>query len=247
MIARAGPHRRRVLPSAVVVVVLVASVLAGCRGDEDTATSDPERQRANGTHEVADRDVADDDPTTEQAPAAPADDSAAAPAPPAAASVAQRSEELARVGEQALAGSSLEIPSIGVSTPLLSLGLNADRSMAVPADFSRAGWYRYSPVPGDVGPSVIAGHVESRSGPAVFYRLTELVAGDRVTVRYADGRTAEFAVTTIEQHPKDAFPHQRVYGATTGAELRLITCGGVFDSARGAHRDNVIVYATLVG
>lgn len=247
MIARTAPHRRRVLPSAVVVVALVALVLAGCRGAEDQAASDEDRQRATGTHQVAERDVADDAATTEQAPDVPAEDGATSPAPPAAASVAQRSEELARVGEQALAGSSLEIPSIGVSTPLLSLGLNGDRSMEVPADFSRAGWYRYSPVPGDVGPSVIAGHVDSRSGPAVFYRLTELVAGDLVTVRYADGRTAEFAVTTIEQHPKDAFPHQRVYGETTGAELRLITCGGVFDTARGAHRDNVIVYATLVG
>lgn len=247
MIARAAPHRRRVLPSAVVVVVLGAVLLAGCRGDEDQAANDADRQRATGTHQVAERDVADDAATTEPPPDAPAEGSAASPAPPAAASVAERSEELARVGEQALAGSSLEIPSIGVSTPLLSLGLKADRSMEVPTDFSRAGWYRYSPVPGDVGPSVIAGHVDSRSGPAVFYRLTDLAAGDRVTVNYADGRVAEFAVTTIEQHPKDAFPTQRVYGATTGPELRLITCGGVFDSARGAHRDNVIVYATLVG
>lgn len=248
MIARAEPHRRRVLPPAVLVVALVALVLTGCRGDEDQAESDADRQRASGTHQVAERDVADDAATTaEQAPEVPAEDSAPSTAPPAAASVAQRSEELARVGEQALAGSSLEIPSIGVSTPLLSLGLNGDRSMEVPADFSRAGWYRYSPVPGDVGPSVIAGHVDSRSGPAIFYRLTDLTAGDRVTVNYADGRVAEFAVTAIEQHPKDAFPHQRVYGETAGPELRLITCGGVFDSARGAHRDNVIVYATLVG
>lgn len=144
-------------------------------------------------------------------------------------------------------GATLEIPAIGVSTPLVSLGLDEQQAMEVPTDFAKAGWYRHSPTPGETGPSVVAGHVDSRTGPAVFYRLTDLQPGDEVHVRRGDGTTATFAVERVEQHPKDAFPHDEVYGDTEGPELRLITCGGLFDRARGAHRDNIIVYASMVG
>lgn len=140
----------------------------------------------------------------------------------------------------------LDVPAIGVTSPLASLGLNADRSMEVPRDFHVAGWYRYSPAPGEVGPSVIVGHVSTRRRPAVFYRLVDLQPGDEVIVRYRDGPTARFAVDRVEQHPKDAFPTQAVYGNTDSAELRLITCGGDWDGSVGSHRDNIIVYAHLV-
>lgn len=156
-------------------------------------------------------------------------------------------EEVAQRREAAMEGATLEIPAIGVSTSLISLGLDEEQAMEVPTDFAEAGWYRHSPTPGETGPSVVAGHVDSRTGPAVFFRLTDLQPGDEVHVRRADGTTATFAVQRVEQHPKDAFPHDEVYGDTEGPELRLITCGGLFDRARGAHRDNIIVYASMVG
>jgi sortase (surface protein transpeptidase) len=100
-------------------------------------------------------------------------------------------------------------------------------------------------VPGDVGPSLLAGHVDSRTGPAVFYRLRELRGGDRIVVERSDGRTATFEVDRVEQVSKSSFPTRRVYGATPRPELRLITCGGTFDASSGHYLSNVVVYAHL--
>jgi sortase (surface protein transpeptidase) len=138
------------------------------------------------------------------------------------------------------------IPAIGVSAPLIRLGLQPDRRMEVPEDFAVAGWYGGGPRPGEPGPAVIAGHVDSRTGPAVFYRLGELRPGDVVVVRYPGRSQARFRVKRTERHPKRAFPTSRVYGDTAGAALRLVTCGGTFDRASGHYRDNVIVFATAV-
>jgi hypothetical protein len=135
------------------------------------------------------------------------------------------------------------IPAIDVDADVIDLGLQPDGSMEVPADFAQTGWFTPGPRPGRVGPSVIAGHVDSRSGPAVFFRLTELSPGDLIEVHSEHGEVVTFAVRELEQHPKDAFPTDRVYGPTSGPELRLITCGGDFDTDVRSYRDNVIVYA----
>lgn len=139
----------------------------------------------------------------------------------------------------------LRVPSIGVDSALLELGLDDDGVLVPPAEFAQAGWYTGSPAPGDIGPSVIAGHVDSRSGPAVFFRLGELAAGDDVLVERADGTTARFTVSGTARYRKDEFPTEEVYGPTPGAVLRLITCGGVFDPDRRSYRDNVVVTARL--
>ena len=142
---------------------------------------------------------------------------------------------------------SIEIPAIGVSSSLVELGLTAGGALQVPQDFDLAGWYQLGPTPGERGPAVIAGHVDSaKDGPAVFFRLTELTPGDQVEVHRADGQIAVFAVTRIERYPKDAFPTAEVYGNTPDAALRLITCGGSFDRDTGHYRDNVVAYADLV-
>jgi sortase (surface protein transpeptidase) len=139
----------------------------------------------------------------------------------------------------------LSVPAIGVETPLLRLGLEPDRSMEVPADFDRAGWFAGGPAPGQPGPAVIAGHVDSKSGPAVFYRLRELRAGDHLQVIRADGTRLRFVVETIRSFPKAGFPTDAVFGPTPAAELRLVTCAGTFDRARGSYRDNLVVFARL--
>jgi sortase (surface protein transpeptidase) len=140
----------------------------------------------------------------------------------------------------------LVVPGIGVDADVVELGLEEDGTMEVPTDFAQTGWFRPGPRPGRVGPAVIAGHVDDRSGPAVFFRLSELEAGDRIEVHGEGGELVVFEVTGSEQHPKDAFPTERVYRGTPGAELRLITCGGDFDRDVGSYRDNVIVYAERV-
>src|SRR5512142_1538275 len=140
----------------------------------------------------------------------------------------------------------LQIPAIAVSTPLVRLGRLPDGSIEVPKDWDTAGWYDRGPRPGQPGPAVILGHVDSTSGPAVFYRLRALRPGDSVRVGLADGRILVFRVQRVERYPKDRFPTEAVYLPTLNRELRLITCGGEFDYARRSYRDNVVVYATLV-
>ncbi|MGY1652456.1 class F sortase [Geodermatophilus sp. SYSU D01119] len=143
----------------------------------------------------------------------------------------------------------VRIPSIGVTSDLLRLGLNGDGTVAVPplAEDDRAGWYENGPAPGAVGPAVLLGHVDSAEyGPGVFFDLGALRPGDEVEVTRADGTVAVFAVDRVETHPKDDFPTIEVYGNTDDAQLRLITCGGDFDSAVRSYEDNVIAFATLV-
>jgi len=137
----------------------------------------------------------------------------------------------------------ISIDAIGASAPVDPLGLNADGTLEVPTDYNRAGYYTGRPSPGSIGPAIIAAHVDSKTGPAVFFRLKELKSGDEVTVTRADKSKVIFVVDRVEQHPKDAFPTKAVYGPTPGATLRLITCGGTFDRASRQHRDNLIAFA----
>ena len=140
----------------------------------------------------------------------------------------------------------LEVPAIGVSSSLVRLGLNADGTMQVPGDFQVAGWFTGAPQPGQLGPAVIAGHVDSRTGPAVFYRLRDLRPGDEVRVVRADHRVVRFQVDALASYPKQALPDDAVFGATTTPALRLITCAGTFDRSRHDYRDNLVLSATRV-
>jgi sortase (surface protein transpeptidase) len=140
---------------------------------------------------------------------------------------------------------SVSIPDVGISSQLIPLGLNPDNTLEVPKDFSLAGWYTGRPVPGEFGPSIIAGHVDSKRGPAVFYRLKDVQPGTTIDVARSDGTTARFRVVAMEQHAKDAFPTEHVYGPTDSPELRLITCGGTFNRSTGHYNDNLIVFAEL--
>jgi sortase (surface protein transpeptidase) len=140
----------------------------------------------------------------------------------------------------------LEIPAIGVSSPLVRLGLNPDGTMQVPGDFQVAGLFTGGPQPGQLGPAVIAGHVDSRTGPAVFYRLRDLRPGDQIRVVRADRLVVRFQVEPLASYPKRSLPDEAMYGATTAPALRLITCAGTFDRAWRSHRDNLVVSAVRV-
>jgi sortase (surface protein transpeptidase) len=142
----------------------------------------------------------------------------------------------------------LSIPSIDVMTELMSLGLQSDRTLEVPPGDpgSPAGWYNLSPSPGERGPAVVLGHVNATDGgPGVFAKLRNLGEGDTIDVTREDGSIATFEFQHGEQYAKDAFPTQKVYGNTSGAELRLITCDG-YDPDTGQFDDNYVVYATLI-
>jgi sortase (surface protein transpeptidase) len=142
----------------------------------------------------------------------------------------------------------IEIPRIGVASPLDRLGRAADRTVEVPDRWERAGWYADGTRPGDPGSAVILGHVDSRrDGPAVFFRLRDLRRGDEIKVVRADGSTVRFAVDRTEQYPKSRFPTDDVYYPTLTPGLRLVTCGGEFDADARHYRSNVIVFASLRG
>lgn len=138
-----------------------------------------------------------------------------------------------------VAPEAVRIERIGVYSTLVPLGIAPDGTAEVPTDFDRAGWFTGG---GRSAATVLLGHVDSRSGPAVFHRLRELVAGDLVEVVRA-GSTARYVVERVEQVPKDAFPTFAVFGATPDDVLRLVTCAGGFDRGAGSYVDNLVVHA----
>ena len=144
---------------------------------------------------------------------------------------------------------SVDIPAIGVKSKLLHLGLNSDGAIQVPpveTSANLAAWYKYSATPGQIGASVIEGHVDSRQGPAVFFRLGALRPGDTIDVTLADGITAIFRVTGVREYTKSSFPAKKVYGPARYAALRLITCGGAFDYVTGHYLSSTVVFASLI-
>ncbi len=141
----------------------------------------------------------------------------------------------------------IRIPRVSIEASFEeSLGLNPDRTIAVPDGYDTVGWYQYSPTPGELGPAVVLGHVDSQDGPAVFFSLGQLRAGDDIYIERADGSTAHFVVTHLEREAQDAFPTQAVYGDIDHAGLRLITCSGEFIRGEQRYTHNLIVFARLV-
>jgi LPXTG-site transpeptidase (sortase) family protein len=144
---------------------------------------------------------------------------------------------------------SIDIPAIGARSSLVPLGLNPDRTVEVPPVDRpmQAGWYEHSPTPGQTGPSVVLGHVNGGGQDGIFARLHELEPGDEIRIAREDKQVARFEVKRTEQFPKTEFPAEQVYGDTKEPELRLITCGGLFDEAANSYRDNVIAFAVFTG
>lgn len=151
------------------------------------------------------------------------------------------------VGAPVVTALRVSIPSIEVDSPLTPLSLDPDSGVLIPPQsYDIAGVYADGPVPGQRGPAVVAGHVDSPTGPAVFYRLEEMVVGDTISVSLSDGERIDFRVIDVASYPKIEFPTDLVYGPTPARELRLITCGGGFDRSRSTYADNIVVYAVRV-
>lgn len=179
-------------------------------------------------------------------PAPTADPSAPPePAEPSPTLTAEPEPEAATEAEAVAPPQRVRIPAIDVDSRLLHLGLNDDGTIEVPAgkDIDRAAWFDGSPRPGQDGPAVVEGHVDSPNGASVFYRLSELEPGQEVHVDRRDGTTVTFVVDRVEQYAKDEFPTRQVYANTDGPELRVITCGGDWDASVGHYEDNTVVYA----
>jgi hypothetical protein len=141
----------------------------------------------------------------------------------------------------------VQVPSIGVDSTLMDLGLLADGSLQVPPAAFPAGWYTGAPTPGQLGPAIIVGHIDWAGVDGVFYRLHSLLPGAEIDVTRADGSTAAFRVLSVHEYAKDAFPTKLVYGNTAYSALRLITCGGAFNAKAHSYEDDIVAYAELVG
>ncbi|GIL27919.1 class F sortase [Actinocatenispora comari] len=232
--ASTGRRLRRVaLASAVVLAFGGGSAIALAA----TEQSRPPRPPAAGTTPAVARSRAG------AGPPAAADTTSPAPRSPSVAPTP--------VSYPASTPTHLGIRKIGVDAPLRQVGRDAHGAIGVPQPgphYDDPAWYRYSPTPGQIGPAVIVGHIDSASdGPSVFFRLGALRRGDTISVRRADGRRVTFGVDRVAEYPKDRFPTATVYGATRTAQLRLITCGGSFDRQARSYRDNIVVYASLRG
>ena len=222
MAAASSRSGRRVrasrLAGAVLPLLAVPLLLAGC------SSADP--QRAQAEPAVS--------PSSTAAPSA--SPSAAAPPPFTAVREVERTQVPAR----------LRIPSLGVDAPVGPVGKAADGSVEVPSRWEEVGWYDRGVRPGEVGPAVLLGHVDSKAGPAVFVRLPQARPGTVVEVVGTGGGVTRFRVDRVQQYPKTRFPTDAVYLPALSPQLRLVTCGGSFDRSTGHYRDNIVVYASLV-
>lgn len=143
----------------------------------------------------------------------------------------------------------ISIPAIGVAAPIHGVGRDSDGTISTPALHlkNEAGWYREGPTPGQYGPAIIVGHVDTKDKPAVFARLQELTPGAKIEIVRRDRQIAVFEVNSVEQFSKELLPVPRVYQDFTRPALRLITCGGKWVGGTTGYADNVIVFASLVG
>jgi sortase (surface protein transpeptidase) len=182
--------------------------------------------------------------TPSTAPPSPATSTARATASPTGVSATRPTtpSQATRFGRLPIA---ISIPSIGVQSPIVGLGLNADGTVEVPTSFHEAGWYKYGVEPGQNGPSVYLGHADSVSGPGVFYKLGALRPGAHVVVQRADGKLVTFVITGVRQYSKTAFPTLDVYADTPIPTIRLVTCGGAFDSATHHYLSNIVAFGQL--
>jgi len=141
----------------------------------------------------------------------------------------------------------ITVPSVGIDYDIMELGQNPDNTMETPPLFEKiTGWYKYGPSPGQIGPAVIVGHVDTYKGPSVFWKLREIKAGDEISIAREDSSVVKFKVTALQQFDQSNFPTDAVYGNTDDAQLRLITCGGTFNKKTLRYSENTVVFASLV-
>ncbi len=149
-----------------------------------------------------------------------------------------------RIDRKAAAPVAVTVPSAGIAAPVIPLGLQRNGKIEVPENIAEAGWWKRGPEPGERGAAMITAHVNGDGRDGAFANLASVGEGDVIRVRRRDRTTVAFEVDRTERVPKGSFPTKRVYGKTRLPTLRLVTCGGTFDSTTGHYKDNVIVYAT---
>lgn len=227
---RAAQRRAAVLVAP--LVTLVALLLVGaCGNPQADSSAGPASSRSP-------------QPTAERAPGATSANSTGGSAQAGGSAGVPGVSTVARAAPRALRPVRIRIPAIGVDATMTDLGIDNGGAIEVPSDPAQAGWLDTTPAPGQRGPTVVAGHVDSTRGPAVFYRLRELSVGDRIIVTRRNGSEVTFTVDGVRTYPKSRFPTREVYGPAPGPVLRLVTCGGDYVKSGGGYLDNVVVYSS---
>jgi len=244
--SRVGGAVVGIIALLVITVTIAVVMVTGGSGGQSKATA----SAGSSTSQVAAPAAVPAPAAVVPAPATVGSAPAAVPAPaavvPAPATVGSApGEKSAPGGLGRSVPVRLQIPSIGVNSDLMSLGLQGNGTIQVPPSGFPAGWFTGAPTPGQIGPAVIAGHVDWGGSEGVFFNLRDMKNGDKVEVARADGSTVVFHVSAVEEYPKDAFPTNQVYGDLDHPGLRLITCGGSFDRTARSYVDNIVVYADL--
>jgi hypothetical protein len=242
----AGGSKRWWVAAVALLLIAAGSFTVGLRGHQSVLAG-PVLPWVAPSGVIGGSQVAPPPAAGDDLPAPPpaAGDRVPAPPPAAGDGVPEPSEAVGPVVERSVPVS-LRVPAIGLAVSMSELGLNSDGTVEVPTDFQEPGWFRLGPSPGQVGSAVILGHVDSYRGPAVFFQLRSLQAGDRVEVSLADGAVAEFVVNTVATYPKAQFPAEQVYASHGYSALNLVTCGGEFDSQTRSYLSNVVAYTSLV-
>jgi len=140
----------------------------------------------------------------------------------------------------------ISIPKINIEADFVDLGITGNNEIEVPETTTEVGWYKFGPTPGELGPAIVLGHVDSKTGPGVFFYLGQLEPGDRIDITRADGTIAQFQVDGLERYDQSFFPTSLVYGDIEHAGLRLITCSGSYDRKQRRYDHNLVVYASLI-
>lgn len=228
-------------PARHLATALTAAVFMSACGSQATTTDAPSDEQTPAPQDAS----ASPSPTGTPAPSTPSSVSSS-PVPSTSPSSESTGEATTPPPQEVVIEDPerLRIPAIEVDAPIVDLGRTEQGSLQVPQEWDATGWWTGGITPGRIGPAVIAGHIDSKAGPAVFFRLEELKEGDEIHVVGAEGQTLTFQVDGMEQFPKAEFPTNRIYGPTPDSQLRLITCGGPFDSSWGHYLDNVVVYAS---
>ncbi|HEU0085798.1 MAG TPA: class F sortase [Candidatus Paceibacterota bacterium] len=140
----------------------------------------------------------------------------------------------------------IRIPTARIDAKIDQVGVNTKGNISAPKYFSRAGWYRYGPEPGDPGSAIISGHVDNGLAlPAVFWNLKDLKVGDEVHVERKDGVEVSFRVTEIKAYPYDA-PTDKIFKKTDASLLQLITCTGTWIPELRTRNQRLVVTAEKV-
>lgn len=144
---------------------------------------------------------------------------------------------------KAVTPAQIQIPKIDVDTAIEQVGVLENGQMGVPEDENQVGWFEPGVKPGRKGNAVVAGHVDSKTGPAIFYRLDQLTKGDEVLIIDEAGNTLRFRVSKTKRYDTKTAPIEEIFGATSNRSLNLITCSGTFGDE--GYDERFVVYTEL--